>query len=96
MSHRCDRRFERSTRMKGDHAAGRNRHFLSGAGVTPPARALIEYLKRAKAGDDDGFPALKGAFQERNNPLKYPGRLVLRDPGLLMNARGNIGLSHLV
>jgi len=96
MSHRCDRRFERSTRMKGDHAAGRDRHFLSGAGVTPPARALIEYLKRAKAGDDDGFPALKGAFQERNNPLKYPGRLVLRDPGLLMNARGNIGLSHLV
>ena len=88
--------FQQGTRMKGDHAAGRNRRCLSRAGIASRASSLTADRKLAKAGDDDLFPLLKGGFEEFKNPIQEIGRLDFRDPGLLMNAPSNIQLSHLV
>jgi hypothetical protein len=86
--------FQHGTRMKGDHAAGRNRRCLSRAGIASRASSLTADRKLAKAGDNDLFPVLKGGFEEFKNPIQEISRLDFRDPGLLMNAPSNIQLSH--
>ncbi len=80
--------------MKADRSACRDQNFLPGAGIASRASALTAHRKLAKVGDDDRFSVLKRGFEELQNPLQQLGRLCFRNAGLLMNASGNIGLSH--
>src|SRR5512147_28190 len=86
--------FQQGTRMKGDHSACWDHRFLSRAGISSLASTLTADCKLAKVSDDDLFPLLKGGFEDVQNPIKHLARLVLREPGLLMNPSGNLRLSH--
>ena len=61
-----------------------------------PASGLTAHHKLAKVWDDDRLSLLKGGLEKVHNRFQQPSRFLLWNSGLLVNAVGNLYLSHLL
>ena len=61
-----------------------------------PASGLTAQQKLAKVWDEDRLSLLKGGLEKVHNRFQQPSRFLLWNSGLLVNAVGNLYLSHLL
>src|SRR5205085_1887016 len=76
--------FQLGACTKDHDSAWREDEFFACMGISSSSSNFVAYYKHPKFGDADWFTLLKGGFEQLENPVQDPGRLLFWDPGLLM------------